>query len=74
MTNGILSSIKVKDKMYRKLKKTPAISPNYDIFEYELKQYCNMLQKCIRLAKSSYYHNQFQKYKSDIKLGIKLIN
>ena len=67
MTNGILKSIKMKDKMYRTLKKTNPLSLNYITLEYNLKIYCSMLQKCIRIAKSSYYHNQFEKYKSDIK-------
>ena len=74
MTNGILSSIKIKDKMYIKLKKMNPLSNNYSTLDNELKIYCKMLQKCVRLAKSSYYHTQFQRCKSNIKKTWSQIN
>ena len=45
MTNGILNSIKIKDKMYRNLKKTNPLSANYNLLEYNLKQYCSKVTR-----------------------------
>ena len=74
MTNGILSSMREKDKLYKKLKKTSHQSHDYPLLENKFKLYCSMTQKCIRLAKSSYYHTQFEKYKCDIKKTWSQIN
>ena len=67
MTKGILKSMKAKDKLYKKLKKTNPEAHDYPLLEHNFKTYCSMTQKCIRLAKSSYYHTQFERYKLDIK-------
>ena len=74
MTNGILSSMREKDKLYKKLKKTSHQAHDYPLLENKSKLYCSMTQKCIRLAKSSCYHTQFEKYKCDIKKTWSQIN
>lgn len=74
ITGGILKSIKLRDKMYKKLKKTNPSSINYPALEVNFKEYCRLLQKSIRLAKSMYYTNQFEKYKSDIRKTWNQIN
>ena len=67
ITYGILNSIKFRDKLYVKWKKTNHSSSNYTLLENSYKSYCALLQKTIRLAKSKYYHSQFENFKSDIK-------
>ena len=74
ITNGILKAIKVRDKMYKKLKKTNPETQNYSDLETKYIEYCRLLKKSIRLAKSMYYSNQFEKYKLDIRKTWSQIN
>ena len=74
ISSGILKSIKFRDRMYKKLKKTNPLSQNYQTLQNNFKDYCRILQKSIRLAKSTYYTSQFEKYKSDIKKTWNQIN
>ena len=67
ITSGILRSIKYNDNLYKELKQT---EPNSAIFfkkKHDLKVYNSILNKCIRKAKTFYYHTQFTKYKTNIK-------
>ena len=78
ITKGLIKSIKFRDTLYRKLKKTPSTSQQYDTLKINLSTYNQMLRRMIRQAKELYYANIFNKYKNDIKntwLSIKqLIN
>ena len=67
ITDNILNEIKFRDKLYIKWKKCPENSQNYNEYESSYKSYCSILQKNIRLAKRIFYHEQFEKYKTDIK-------
>ena len=67
ITSGILRSIKYRDNLYKELKQT---QPNSAVFfkkKHDLKVYNSILSKCIRNAKTAYYHTQFNKYKTNIK-------
>ena len=67
ITSGILKSISFKDKLYIKLRCTPFSSNQYQILQTNFKTYNNILRKTLREAKRQYYHNQFAKFKSNIK-------
>ena len=67
ITFGTLNSMKFRDKLYIKWKKSNPGSQNYILLENNYKSFCGILQKKIRLAKAEYYHRQFENYKSDIK-------
>ena len=67
ITQGILTSMKFRDKLYVKWKKTNHLSMEYQLLENSFKSFTAILQKNIRMAKSQYYHDKFQNYKSDMK-------
>lgn len=62
ITSGIITSIKVRDKMKKKLTK------NYNpVLELEYKKYRNYLSKLIHKQKNDYYRAQIENNKGDIK-------
>ena len=69
ITYGIIKSIKFRNKLYMKLKKTATntISTN-------LKTYNKILKTSIRAAKGSFYHARFELCKYDIKKTWATIN
>ena len=67
MTNGILNSIKFRDKLFLKLKKLNPGSELHDHISSNLKSYNKILKKLIRQAKIQYYSDQFDKNKSNIR-------
>ena len=67
MTNGILNSIKFRDKLFIKLKKLNPGSELHDHISSNLKSYNKILKKLIRQAKIQYYSDQFDKNKSNIR-------
>ena len=70
----ILKSMRFRDKLYVKWKKSDESTPNYTLLENSYKSFCAIVQKDIRIAKKLYYHKQFENYKSDIKKTWKQIN
>jgi hypothetical protein len=74
ITQGILHSLKHRDKMYKKLKTLPPNSRKYAVLKINLKTYTNITNKTIRQAKFDYFSNMFNKYKHDSKNSWKLIN
>lgn len=62
ITNGIITSIKNRDKMKRKLAKHHSIE-----LENEYRAYRNSLNKIIHKQKSSYYRSEIETNKHDIK-------
>ena len=67
ITNGIIRSIKYKDKLYRESKCTNKNSPTYQEIKRKLCVYSQLLKKTIREAKVTYYASRFENYKSDIR-------
>ena len=51
VTNGIIKSIKKRDKLYAKLKTTTQGSSEYDIHKTNLKTYNRILRQSIKSAK-----------------------
>ena len=67
ITQGIMHSIKFRDKLYYRLKHTSISSPLHETLRINLKTYNRILKQMIRKAKQEYYHVLFEKYKNDIK-------
>ena len=57
-----------------KLKKTPVALSQHFILKQNLKTYNTILNKLITNAKKDYYHNEFSRYKGDIKKTWATIN
>ena len=74
MIPGTLLSVKFGDKLFKKLKSMTCDAYMYTDTEMRLKTFCCILQKTIRSAKSLYYHNLFERYKSDIRKTWAAIN
>lgn len=69
MTQGLLRSIRKKNRLYKKLINSPSLSR-----ESRYKTYKNKLTHLIRNAKRSYYDSKFESAKSDLKQTWKLLN
>lgn len=68
ISNGIITSIKTRDKMKKKLLK------NFNLqLENDYKEYRNNLNKLIRQQKNQYYKNQIESNKNDMKKLYKII-
>ena len=74
ITAGILRSIKIRDKLYSKLKKLSPISLNYEEIKHNYNSYCKLLNKLIKEAKLNHYENEFKKHSSDLKKTWATIN
>ena len=64
---GILKSIKKRDKMYKKLKKTPINHPEYNNRKINLNTYNNILKSSMRQQKKTFYESEFNKHAKDMK-------
>ena len=67
MTNGLLKSIRYRDKLYVSFKKCQINTPQYFTLKSNLSTYNKILKATIREAKQLHYHSLFKKYKHDIK-------
>ena len=67
ITQGIICSIKYRDKLYTTLKKTHTSSEQYDTLKINLRTYNKILRQNIRNAKQIHYETCFNQYKHDIK-------
>ncbi len=67
MESGMIRSIKKRDKMYLKLKKTPDTHPSYNKQKINLKTYNAILKALIRKMKHNYYFAEFHKYTGNMK-------
>lgn len=74
ITNGIIRSINIRDKMYKKLKKTRQCTVGYNELNTDLKIYNYNLKKLIKAAKADYYSKCFQNSKNDIRKTWENIN
>ena len=75
VTNGILKSIKFRDKLYKRIRLPPVNHPFYNINEINVSTYRpnRITKQNIRIAKQFYYYKCFDKYKTDIKNSWKTI-
>ncbi len=74
ISQGIIKSIHFSDNLYKKLKMTDPISPDYTIMQINLKTYNHILKTSIRALKQSYCETLFTKFKNDIRGTWKTIN
>ena len=74
LTNGLLKSIRFRDKLYKQMKCILPTSVEYEIIRLNLKTYNNILRKSLFRAKRLFLSYTFNKYKSDIKNTWKSIN
>jgi hypothetical protein len=69
LTQGLLRSIRKKNKLYKQLIGSPSV-----LRESRYKKYRNKLTHLIRNAKKSYYDTKFENAKNDLKQTWKLVN
>jgi len=74
ITQGILKSIRYKDKLYVKLKSTPTNNENFEQRQINFKTYSKILKHTINFAKKNHYQNCFEKFKCDLKKTWSTIN
>ena len=67
ISKGVINSIKYRDKLYHKLRKSPIDHPSYIKNKFNPLTYNTILRKIIRQEKYQYYINLFTKFKNDIK-------
>ena len=67
ITTDILKSIEFRDNLYKSVHKCSVDNPEYDTLNHNLKMYNSMLNRNIKKAKQTYYHQEFAKYKDDIR-------
>ena len=70
---GIIRSIKFRDKMYVRFKQCPQNSEEYTVLKNNLHVLNSILKHTIYEAKTKYYENLFNQYKSNIKMTGKTI-
>ena len=74
ITVGIIKSIKFRDRLYVKLKKTATNTLAHDTLSINLKTYNKILKTSIRAAKGNFYHARFALCKHDTKKTWAFIN
>jgi exonuclease III len=74
ITFGIMRSIRTRDRLYRKIKKSKPGSNEYELMNSNLKIYNQVLQKTIREARRLFHHGQFEESKNDARKTWKAIN
>ena len=74
VTQGLLNSIKTRDRLYRQLMKTKKESPSYSKKKEKHQEHKILLKKLIRKTKRDYYTDQFAKYANDCKNTWKILN
>ena len=74
MTNGILKSINIKNKLYKEFIQLSPESPDYVTKKINLKTYKSIIKRSIVQAKRQYYFNMFGKYSNDLKKTWQTIN
>ena len=74
MTDGILASIEVKDKIYRRYLLTPLDCELKNKLKIEFKLFSTILRRVIRRAKINYYNQIFERDKFDIRKTWSSIN
>ena len=67
ITSGILKSIEFRDKLYTRLKTYSPENSEYERLKHNFKLYNGYFNQCIRTPKKQFYHNEFSKYKNDVR-------
>ena len=74
ITNGILTSIKFRDRLHLRLKRSAPDTLDRNNLKINISTYNRILKKTIRSAKAHHYNNLFDQYKDDPKNTWKQIN
>ena len=74
ITSGLIRSIRYRDRLYVKFKKTDKNHRLYSTYDNDLKKYNKLLRKMINTAKNNYFKSKFEECKNDIKNTWKCIN
>ena len=74
ITPGLIRSIKYRDRLFYKLKKTNFNHRLYLTYETDLKNYNKILRKLVHNTKNNYFKQKFEDCKNDIKTTWKNIN
>ena len=67
VSQGIIKSIKYKDKLYKLYKSTNHDNEHYNQRKENFKNFASILKNVIFSAKKTHFSNLFHKYKNDIK-------
>ena len=67
ITNGLLTSIKQKDYLYKQMHSLQSNHPNYENIKSQYKTYEKNLKNLIYTVKKDFFNRQFMKFRSDIK-------
>ena len=67
VTGGILTSIRFRDKLYKRMINSHSDTILQETLKNNLSSYNRILKKLIKEAKISYYDNCFKKFRNDIK-------
>ena len=67
ITQGVIKSIRYRDKLYRELKSSDRSSPRHFQLKNTLSIYNKLLKKTIREAKTIYYNQRFEENRTNIK-------
>ena len=74
ITQGLLASIRHRDKLYKQIKLTNPDSPEHEMLLINLRTYNVILKRSFRIAKQSYFETRFNQFKFYIKNTWKTIN
>ena len=74
ITQGLLKSIRYRDKLYKQALSTNPDLPEYQVLKINLKSYNVILKRSFRMGKQIYYKTCFNRSKYDVKNAWKTIN
>ena len=74
ISHGILKSIKFRNNLYKKMRKSDSNTIEYDILSTNLNSYNRILKRSIRIAKRRHYQNIFNIYSGNVKKTWSMIN
>ena len=74
MSEGLLKSIRFRDKMHLKLKSSRQTAEQYATLKTNIKTYNKIIKRLIRKHKRQYMATKFEQYKSNIKKTWNILN
>ena len=74
ISHGILKSIKFRNELYKKMRKSDPNTIKYNILSTNLNTYNRILKRSIRIAKKRHYQNIFKIYSGNVKKTWSMIN
>ena len=74
ISHGILKSIKFRNELYKKMRKSDPNTIEYNILSTNLNTYNRILKRSIRIAKRRHYQNIFNIYSGNVKKTWSMIN